>query len=105
MSDSDTKSYNNSYHKTYQRGYAAGYRRGAQTPRIENMYGGGYPEPMYVPYAPITYYTAVILMITMFLIFILILGYINERPVGYITRYNGDCLLKLSATYGAIDCL
>lgn len=93
---------------SYQQGYADGYRRGAKTPKtpkVEHMYGGELTEPMYVPYMPVTYYTAIILMMTMFILFILILGYINERPVGYITRYNGDCLLKLSSTYGAIECL
>lgn len=90
--------------KAYQQGYADGFRRGAQkngVERKEHMYG----SPMYVPYLPVTYYTGVILMLTMFLIFILLLGYINQRPIGYITKYKGDCLLKLSSIYSGIECL
>lgn len=95
MSDRTTEN------KAYQQGYANGYRRGNEFKRIENMY----VRPMYVPYMPITYYTAVIALLAMFLIFILILSHINERPIGYVTKYKGDCLLKLSSTYSAIDCL
>jgi hypothetical protein len=91
--------------KAYQRGYADGYRRGVKTKAktVEHMHT--HPNPMYVPYLPITYYTGIILMLAMFLIFILILGFINERPIGYVTKYKGDCLLKLSSTYSAIECL
>ena len=93
--------------KAYQQGYADGFRRGAQKNGVEHaehkehMYG----SPMYVPYLPVTYHTGVILMLTMFLIFVILLGYINQRPIGYVTKYKGDCLLKLSSTYSAIECL
>jgi hypothetical protein len=87
--------------KAYQNGYADGYRRGAKSKSVEHMYG----NPIYMPYLPVTYYTGVIMMLALFLIFIIILSYINRRPVGYITKYDGDCLLKLSSTYSAIECL
>ena len=93
--------------KAYQEGYANGYRRGAKSDKplngdkIEHMY----VQPMYVPYLPMTYYTAVIALMALFLIFILVLSFVNERPIGYITKYRGDCLLKLSSTYSGIECV
>ena len=87
--------------KAYQNGYADGYRRGAKSNKIEHMY----TYPSYIPYLPVTYYTGIIMMVALFLIFIIILSHINRRPFGYITKYDGDCLLKMSSTYSAIECL
>lgn len=92
---------NKVYQKDYANGYSKDVNESSNSLKIEHMYS----RPMYVPYMSITYYTAVIVLLTIFIIFILILGYINERPVGYITQYKGNCLLKLSSTYSAIECL
>jgi len=90
--------------KAYQSKYVSGYRRDStKSTKVEHMHN--HNEHMYVPYTPVTYYTGVISILALFLIFILFLGYINHRPIGYITKYNDNCLLKLTSTYSAIECL
>jgi hypothetical protein len=94
----------------YQNGYADGYRRGQMSKhnnqndkdKIEHMYVHSHD---YIPYVPITYYTAVIILLTMFIIFILIASHLDRRPVGYVTKYKGNCLLKMSTNFSAVDCV
>ena len=100
----------NEANRSYQQGYADGYRRCAGN---MHMRGGKKDEKMDeenqviegMTFFPMSYETAILFLIAIFLILIIILGYINQRPFGYATKYKDNCLLKLSTTYSGAECL
>jgi len=65
-------------------------------------------RPVYSrPYDPtrLSYYTAVTLMLSFFIIFIVIADILDKRPPDYVSKYSNDCLLQMSTTYSGEGCV
>lgn len=65
-------------------------------------------EPMHLyssPYIIITYPTAVVMLLALFIIFVMIAMHIDKKPVTYVSNYDQDCLLKMTSSYSGVGCV
>lgn len=88
----------------FNRGYVEGYRRAKSSKIIPKET----VEPMHLyasPYIIITYPTAVVVLLAVFIIMILIAMHLDRRPVTYVSAYEGDCLLQLTSSYSGVGCV
>ncbi len=54
---------------------------------------------------PITYYTAVVLMLCIFIIFVLVSQYMDRKSSDYLSKYKNDCLIQMTTSYSGSDCV
>ena len=68
-----------------------------------------YKDNMYNHYpigsVPITYYTAVALMLCIFILFVLLSQYMDRKSSNYVTKYKNDCLLQMTTSYSGTNCV
>ena len=88
----------------YKKGYVSGYRRADKRNDIPEFQSQGDDIFLETPYLSITYRTAVIILLLIFIIFVVLSHDLNYRPE-YVSRYEDPCLLKISSTYSGADCI
>lgn len=120
-----TNSLDNVHNEYFTQGYVEGYRRAkningdkkeiskANIPSVVNVSTTNTSntktiEPMHLyssPYIIITYPTAVVMLLALFIIFVMIAMYIDKKPVTYVSNYDQDCLLKMTSSYSGVGCV
>lgn len=89
----------------YQKGYVNGYKK-ARYSNLNSQNQYKTRENMFPvsPYMPMSYNTAVVTLLAIFIIFVIVSYDLNYKP-GYISKYQYPCLLKISSTYSGEDCI
>lgn len=120
-----TNSLDNVHNEYFTQGYVEGYRRAksingdkkeiskANVPSVVNVSAINASntktiEPMHLyssPYIVITYPTAVVTLLALFIIFVMIAMHIDKKPVTYVSNYDQDCLLKMTSSYSGVGCV